>query len=137
MCCRTRCVPYDPQITEAILRVGQFEGDNRSGWYRRVPEEEASVLVHCNEDGVIFSLAPAVSSMGGHEHKRIAASIMYEMAARYAEKVNGIVTQEGINVTECRHEGLSVRTLAVYPESRLAFELLCQGFRSVFTGDVD
>lgn len=135
MCCRTRVVPIVSEIAIAQLEIGQFVPYGNSVWRRQVPEEDAYVAAVVSDEGLILSLTPAVSSMAGHHNKRITASIMYEVAARYAEKVNGLVTQEGINVAECRGAGYSSRTLAVYPETRLDYSLLCPGFKAEFLGE--
>lgn len=135
MCCRTRIQPLIPDIAVAQLTIGQFTNDGFNRWMRSIEEEQTAVIANLMEDGLLLSLTPAVASMAGHHDKRIAASVMYEMAARYAEKVNGVVQQEGINVPECRDPEHVHRTLAVYPDTRLDFAMLCPGFRVVFLGD--
>jgi hypothetical protein len=128
-------VPIVSEIAIAQLEIGQFVPYGNSVWRRQVPEEDAYVAALVGDDGLVLSVNPAVHSWEGHHNKRITASIMYELAARYAEKVNGLVTQEGINVAECRGAGYSSRTLAVYPETRLDYSLLCPGFKAEFLGE--
>lgn len=135
MCCRTRIVPVRAELAIAQLEIGQFREVYPGSWRRIIEEEQTYVTASLQADSLLLSLSPAVSSWTGHHDKRIAASVAYEIAARYAEKVNGVITQEGINVPDCRIEGHSSRTLAIYPETRLDFSLLCPGFRAVFLGE--
>lgn len=137
MCCRTLVRPLDKAIAQAILVTGLFESDGYDHWRRKIPEEEATVTATFSDDGLLLSISPPVSSMEGHHHKRIAASVSYEIAARYAEKVDGEISQIAINVPACMTEGTQKRTLASYPSSRLDFGQLCQGFREVFVGEVE
>lgn len=115
------------------MEIGQFISDGFGRWMRTIEEEQTSVMASMTDEGLILSLSPAVSSMAGHHDKRIAASVMYSIAAVYGEKVNGIIEQTSINVKECQEHGSS-RLLAVYPETRLNFANLCPGFRLVFIG---
>lgn len=132
MCCHCAVRPYDPLIAEAILRLGMFEQvPSTSLWTRHIWDENTAVSAHQEGDALVLTLAPVVASFEGHAHKRIAASVMYEIACRYAQKVNGTITQEAINVAECRLEG-PTRTLAVYPETRFDYSMLCAGFREAF-----
>lgn len=134
MCCRTKVFPLHRDIAIAQLEIGQFTTDGFGRWMRTLTEEHTSVMASLTDEGLILSLSPAVSSLAGHHEKRIAASVMYSIAALYAEKVNGVIEQTSINVKECQEHGSS-RTLAVYPESRLDFSMLCPGFRVVFLGE--
>lgn len=126
-----------PEIAEATLLVGRFLKAADGGWRRLVEEEQASIAAYATREGLLLSISPPVSSLAGHANKRIAASVMYEIAARYAEKVDGTIQQEGINVAACQLEGQggAARVLAAYPESRLDFRQLCVGWRSVFLGE--
>lgn len=134
ICCRTRVEPLIPDVAIAQLQIGQFLLQPNGTWRREIPEEETSVTATLNNECMILSLSPAVSSTEGHHHKRIAASVMYSIAGMYAEKVNGVVTQVAINVPACMGDGPH-RVLASYPSSRLDYAMLCPGFRSVFVGD--
>jgi len=82
-------------------------------------------------DRLILTLQPAITSWEGHHLRRISASVAYEIASRYAEKVNGIIRQESINVRECMGEG-SNRVLAVVPDTRFSYANLCAGFQQEF-----
>lgn len=137
MCCRTRVLPYEPEIAAAMLAVGLFQVTGKDTWRRLVPEEETHVSAYAAFDGLVFSLSPAVSSLEGHHHKRIAASIMYEMAVRISEKIGGVIQQEGINVPACMEAGHSVRVLASYPSKPLDYGNLCLGWRGVFLSEVE
>lgn len=133
MCCKTSVQPLDRLIAETILTIGQFTR-TASGWERTIPVEETRVVAHFTTDSLDLSLQPSVSSMEGHHAKRLAAGVMYEIAARYAEKVGGQVVQRGINVPLCMEAGLPMRVLASYPSQRLDFGRLCVGFQDVFLG---
>lgn len=134
VCCKTRVGPLDKAIAAAVLATGQFIPNEHGVWERRIEEEGTSVTSYMTESLLIFALSPAVGSMEGHEHKRIAASVMYEMACRYAQKVNGQIEQFGINVPQCMGAG-NARTLASYPATRFDYSQLCPGFRAAFAGE--
>jgi hypothetical protein len=135
VCCRTTIEPLMLPVAEAALEIGQFV---RAGsiWRRWVEEEQTAVEVRLEPDRLAISLSPAVTHLDGHAGKRVAASIMYEIAAKYAERAGGIIFQSGINVTECRMEGSGTRLIAAYPDLRLDFGSLCPGFRAVFLGEM-
>lgn len=137
MCCKTSVSPLIKELAETVLAVGLFTKNAGSGWSREIPEENTRVSAYLSGDALELSLTPSVSSMEGHHHKRIAAGVMYEIAARYAERVDGQIKQTGINVAECMAEGIPARVIAQYPEKRLDFDRLCPGWRDVFTGAGD
>lgn len=137
VCCKTTVMPMVREVAEALLAIGQFERTSPSGWVRSIPEEDTAVSAYLHEDRLTLSLHPAVSSMIGHAHKRVAAGVMYEMACKYAERVGGLIQQEGINVPACQTEGKATRMLAVYPAQRFDYEQLCPGFRAVFLGELE
>ena len=118
-----------------MLRIGLFVPDTTAYW-RRTLEDGLMVTAYAADDALILSLSPSVASWDGHAEKRVAASCMFEMATRYAEKVNGTIIQAGITVPLCQTEGTHTRTLAVYPETRFDYKMLCPGWRAAFEVDV-
>lgn len=141
MCCRVTIEPLDKPTALAILAIGQFANDSAilgdDYWHRDILSEGTTVKADISGDQFTLALSPTVSSMDGHEHKREAASVMFEIAARYAEKVNGVIRQTSINVSECMTENMGSRTLAVYPSTRFDFKMLCAGFRKAFMGETE
>lgn len=79
-------------------------------------------------------LQPPVGIWTDHLLKRDGAGIMFEMAAKFAEKTNAYVQQEGINVFECRASGMTL-LIADYPHMPMSFEKVCPGWQAVFLGD--
>jgi hypothetical protein len=142
VCCRTIVRPLDLNLARAILTIGQFKPvyfapdnpDVAMRWERAVPEEGTVVTVHVIKDALELSLSPAISAFDHHLGKRIAAGIYFEIAARYAEKVGGVVVQratvEGCTMGETSKELL----LASYPEMPLSFERICAGFQETILG---
>ena len=70
--------------------------------------------------------------MEHHAGRRIAGAVMFEIAAKYAEKVNGTITHLA-NVGDCAAEKVD-HTLARYPLEHLDWARVCVGFRSVWGG---
>ena len=136
MCCRTLVQPVLPDVASAILAVGLFvPSPGAHHWRREIPEEGTFVTAQFDADGFSLGLSPSIASLEGHFGKRIAASIMYEIACKYAEKVDGVITQTSINVPSCLAFG-STRTLASYPSRHFDFAALCPGFQAVFLGEL-
>lgn len=137
MCCRVRVEPLVPDVATAILETGLFQHNDSGVWTRRVDEEGTvvSVNVRPHEHALVINLNPVVGNWDHHAGKRNAAGIMFEIAARYAEKVNGTVYQTGINVPECKEDSPGTHHLATYPVTRLDFEKVCAGFQRVFLGE--
>lgn len=133
-CCKTKVLPLDKAVAAAVLATGMFVLGEHGVWERRIEEEGTTITSYMTEDSLIFALTPPVASMEGHEHKRLAASCMYEMACRYAQKVNGRIEQFAINVYPCLTEG-TTRVLANYPETRFDYSQLCPGFQTAFSGE--
>ena len=146
--------PLDRLIAVAVLTTGQFIPTYTSpcvvpssvtsaalnenvptGWRRDIPEEATAVAATLDGLSLSLSLLPAVSDYAGHAGKRIAASVYFEIAAKYAEKVNGTIVQHS-NVGACK--GLNGTTtehlLADYPFMPLLYERVCPGFREVLAG---
>lgn len=143
MCCRIAIQPLDVGAAAAILLTGQFEEVNDTTWIRKVAEEMTTVQAqfephHLGTNGIdtpgqlTVSILPAVSAYHHHQGKRHAAGIMLEIAAKYAEKVGGLVTQHA-NIMECREGGEVARVLARYPLQHMDFSAICKGWQEEFT----
>ena len=130
MCCRLSIQPLRLNIAESVLTIAQF---NQVGteWQRAVPEEECVVIAQLDigEGKLRLMMRPAISGPNHHENRRVSAGIYFEVAAKYAEKVDGIVEQHGL-VVPCRTPiGPLTKTIAVYPDRRLAWDNVCAGFQ--------
>ena len=144
MCCRLVVTPLDPQLAASVLIIGRFEpvywlpgADYAVRWERQVPEEGAVVTASLTGEALELSIAPAISIFAHHAGKRISAGIYFEIAAKYAEKVGGVVVQRA-TVDGCREgNGTQELLLASYPEMPLSFERVCAGFRSAILGAAD
>jgi len=143
VCCRTVVRPLNPELVTATLTIGQFKPvyfsperpDLATRWERAVPEEGATVSVHVVNDGIELSISPAISHYEHHMGKRLAAGIYFEIAARYAEKVNGTVIQRA-TVEGCTSGQTSKELLlATYPTMPLSFDRICDGFQVTILGE--
>jgi hypothetical protein len=120
-------------VARAILAVGQFvPNDNETQWTRKVGD--TVVVAHVQADRLTLSLSPHITADAHHEGRRDAAGVYFEIAARYAEKVDGTVQQRA-TIVACGQE--PIRTIARYPERPLTFDQCCPGFQRTFlrTGD--
>ncbi|HSE47031.1 MAG TPA: hypothetical protein VLA89_17065 [Gemmatimonadales bacterium] len=136
MCCRTVVKPIDPEVARAVLLVGQFTQEyppDGNSYARSIPEEGTRVTATIQADALHLQISPTVSTMADHSHKRLAASVYFEIAAKYAEKVDGTVTQMS-NIGSCIEDGVSAKVLAVYPDQPLSWERACVGFQEVLAG---
>ena len=129
MCCRCSTTPLIPDVAIAILTTGQFvlSGDI---WTRLIPEEATSVTARYEDDKLIININPTISLMEHHAGRRLAGAVMFEIAAKYAEKVNGTIVHLA-NVGDCATEKVD-HTLARYPLEHLDWARVCLGFRSVW-----
>src|SRR3990170_669960 len=142
MCCRLVVPPLDSQLAALTLIIGRFEpvywlpgADYAVRWERQVPEEGAVVTASLTGEALELSIAPAISIFAHHAGKRISAGIYFEIAAKYAEKVGGLILQRA-TVDGCRDSDATQELLlARYPELPLSFERVCAGFRSVILGE--
>lgn len=143
MCCRTNVYPLVHDTAYAVLKTGLFvptywlpdSPDKPITWERRIPEEGTCVTVSLSDGGLNISISPSVSVFSHHQHKRIAASICFEIAAKYAEHVDGQIIQRGA-VAGCRPVGQSGDLLlANYPDEPLLYEKICGGFRAAILGE--
>lgn len=145
MCCRTNVFPIDRNIAASILTIGMFEPvyflpgrpDIAVNWERLVPEEGCIVRASITSESLDLNISPAISSYGHHANKRITASLYFEIAAKYAEKVGGEIIQRA-TVVGCKHS-YQPQDLVIghYPSSPLSFTKVCPGFQAVLLGSHD
>jgi len=134
VCCRIVCTPIDPEIARTVLLVGMFTQAYEGGSYdRSIPEEGTRVSATILPDSLQLAITPTISLMSHHSHKRLAASIYFEIAAKYCEKVDGKMVQMS-NIGACIEDGVSAKVLAQYPDMPLSFERACIGFQEVLAG---
>lgn len=135
MCCRLTVKPIDRDIARTVLLVGMFSPQYEGGniYERSIPEEGTLVTATIQDDALHLQISPTISMMSHHSHKRLAASVYFEIAAKYAEKVDGTVTQMS-NIGACVQDGVSMKLLAQYPDMPLSFERACIGFQEVLAG---
>jgi hypothetical protein len=121
------------------LAIGQFKPvywspgrTNVAVNWERVIDEEGTVVHAALRDGSLeLNLAPAISVFSQHHGKRLAASVYFEIAAKYAEKVGGTIVQRA-TVVGCKMSGQPQELmLANYPAMPMSFDRVCPGFRAV------
>ena len=81
-------------------------------------------------DSLELSLNPPISVYAHHAGKRISAGVYFEIAARFAQKVNGTIIQRAL-VPGCSAIGeTGSRDLVVanYPNTPLTWDRICPGF---------
>lgn len=137
MCCRIQISPIDPGLARTILLVGRFTPGflphlgEPTEYRRAIPEEGCEVVAQITADVLTLNISPAVSIYPDHHGKRRTAGVFLEIAAKYAEKVEGVVVQQA-NVTGCTDDGLRSRMLAHYPSMPLQFSQICRGWQEEF-----
>ena len=105
--------------------------DYAVNWERVLPEEGTVVNACLTSEGLDLNISPALAIYAHHEGKRLAASIYFEIAAKYAEKVQGEVVQRA-TVVGCKQGAQPQElVLARYPDLPMDFSRICPGFRSV------
>lgn len=148
MCCRTNVYPLDHDIAGLILTTGLFKpiywqpghSDMPLTWERRFPEEGSLVTASFTSGGnnpphLALYISPPISTYAHHMGKRLAASVLFEIAAKYAEKTGGEIIQRGV-VSGCKINGQPGDVkLASYPSMPLMFDHICPGFQAVILGD--
>lgn len=139
MCCRVNVYPLDKEVAQALLAIGLFVPDSDNQVYKRaLTDEETAVMASFRSSYLNLSIEPAITVGDHHDPKRLAAGVMFEIAARYAQKVNGQVYQRA-QISECREPervdpgGRGV-LVASYPEMPLRYEALCHGWQRVLGG---
>ena len=123
----------------AVLSVGLFkpvywlpsDPDHAVNWERAIPEEGTVVNASLTGDSLELNISPAISVYAHHAGKRIAASIYFEIAAKYAEKIGGNIVQRA-TVVGCKAGGHPQELLlAHYPSLPMSFDRICPGFQAV------
>lgn len=139
ICCRTSVYPLDLKTAIAVLNVGLFKPvywlpsnpDYAVNWERVIPEEGTVVNASLSDQSLELNLSPAISVFAHHIGKRVAASVYFEIAAKYAEKVGGEIIQRA-TVVGCKSgDHPQELVLARYPNMPMNFERICPGFRAV------
>lgn len=134
MCCRIEIQPLVVEIARAQLAIGQFVYDPTTDrWSRRIDEEGTTVTAVLSTDRLCLALQPSITQYSHHFGKRVAIGVYLEMAARYGEKVGGVVEQLS-NVSGCSESGIARKQLAWYPTQPIDYERVCAGFRDVIAG---
>ena len=122
-----------------MLSVGLFRPvywlPNKPGfavnWERAIPEEGTVVTASLSDDSLELNISPAISVFAHHQGKRLAASVYFEIAAKYAEKVGGEIIQRA-TVVGCKSgDHPQELVIARYPGLPMSFERICPGFREV------
>ena len=143
ICCRTTITPYDYEVAKAILSVGQFtptdfdpsNPEYIKSWTRLIPEEGAAVHAYQGAGCLELTIKPSISAHEHHLDKVRTAGVYFEIAARYAEKVDGEIVQRA-TVKSCLDNGGNNRVLANYAAGeRLDFEKVCNGFKVAMLGE--
>lgn len=137
MCCRLKVSPLDVQLAEMILLLGKFTPALIPGaWIRSISSEDGArtiSIVATVTDPEMFSISisPSISTYKHHEGNRESGGIMFEIAAKYAEKCDGEISQLA-NVGDCVIErGGASPVIARYPNEPLMWSKVCVGFREL------
>ena len=148
MCCR---VSTEPQVSgdvfavaDELLRIGLFTpgtGEHNNYWHRDMGDGTGVHAQVDHQGRLVVWLSPSITSNSGHAHHRMSGGIMFEIAAKYAEKVNGIISQHGL-VVPCQrelqpdHPNYNHQPIAIYPETPLMYPNICPGFRDLFVSNL-
>jgi len=139
ICCRTSVYPLDVETAVSVLGVGLFKPvywspgrpEAAVNWERQIDSEGTVVHASLRDGSLELNLAPAISVFSQHHGKRIAASVYFEIAAKYAEKVAGTIVQRA-TVVGCKPSSSPQELiLAEYPAMPMSFDRICPGFRAV------
>jgi hypothetical protein len=122
-----------------VLQVGLFKPvywlpnnpDIAVNWERVIAEEGTVVNASLSDDSLELNISPAISVFAHHHGKRLAASVYFEIAAKYAEKVGGEIIQRA-TVIGCKNgDHPQELVVAHYPGLPMNFERICPGFQAV------
>lgn len=141
MCCRTSVFPLEIKIAAAILSIGQFHPKTDAqlfnsvptSWQRLIPEEGYIVTVTLDKNNFDLTISPSISTYDHHLGKRITASVYFEIASKYAEKVGGEIIQRA-TVVGCKDTDSAGLLVARYPSMPMSFDRVCLGFQDVLIG---
>ena len=102
-----------------------------------IPEEGTIVNASISDESLELNISPAISVFAHHAGKRIAASVYFEIAAKYAEKVGGEIIQRA-TVVGCKNgDHPQELVIARYPSLPMSFDRICSGFRAVLLDGSD
>jgi hypothetical protein len=126
-----------------VLEVGLFkpvywlpsDPKHAVNWERAIPEEGTIVNVSLTGDSLELNISPAISVFAHHLGKRLAASVYFEIAAKYAEKVGGDIVQRATVIGCKAGDHPQELVLARYPSLPMSFERICPGFQAVLLED--
>ena len=132
MCCKTSLNAAPPTF-EAQLAIGLFIPAGLNTWIRKLDDDAKIIVEHDKTKGIIeIHIFPTITAPAHHASRRIAASVMFEIAAKIAEKGNCDIYHHA-NIAGCYREGN--HPLASYPYHPFEWTNLCPGFVAVFMGD--
>ena len=137
MCCSVTVKPFDRKLAETILAVGLFEVNktNVVEYVRDVPEEHSLVAANFNDHELRLTIRPAINNMQQHIGKRVTASIMFEIAWRYAEKLGSDAEIWQLsNIGECLVEHGTNNMIAKIGLKPFQWNDVCLGFRREILG---
>jgi hypothetical protein len=100
-------------------------------WERVIPEEGTVVNASISDEALELNISPAISVFAHHTGKRLAASVYFEIAAKYAEKVGGEIIQRATVVGCKAGDHPQELLIARYPSMPMSFDRICSGFRAV------
>lgn len=138
MCCRTIVQPLHIPLALAVLEIGQFKATYTATgsewptlWERVVSEENSRVTVSLAGSSFEINISPSISAYDQHMGKRITAGVYFEIAAKYAEKVDGEIIQRA-TVLGCKDDYQeSALVVARYPSMPMTYDRICKGFQHI------
>ena len=134
MCCSASVSPLQQELAESILHAGQFRHVG-GAWVRNIEEEGTSVAADFYGGRLQMKISPSITTQEHHAERRIAAGVMFSIAAAYAEKVGGTIRQHA-NIQPCTLlPGIADLVVAEYPMQRIDWTNVCHGFRVLLMGD--
>ena len=138
MCCSLTITPLDQEIAVQILRTGLFTPDPEEPgvWRRDILEEGGSVKVSFQSysNRIRISQQPSIGVYSAHS-RRITTGVYFEIAAKYAEQVDGEIVQWQ-TVEGCNEGQMGPRKIANYPLEPLTYDRVCNGFKELLLGRV-
>ncbi len=102
-------------------------------WMRHVVEDdgrEGDVTATITTESFDLNLSPAISTYPQHAGRRRAAGVYFEIATRFAERINGEIRQLS-TVVGCKTGDAPLALLvARYPDLPIDFSRICRGFQA-------
>lgn len=147
MCCRLTIQPLSIEIATAVLLTGEFypmfvdipQVAASRQFYRDISLDDGSqhrvvARMEPENDALRLELSPSISQYMQHAAHRIDGGVYFEIAAKYAEKVGGVIKQLA-NVSGCVEAGgINEKILASYPSRPMMWEQVCRGFQEAILG---